>query len=141
MITIDITMLIQIVNIFILIGLLNIVLYRPIRGILQEREKQMHGMNKDIESYHKNAKMRLEEFDDKIADARSQAKNEFENAKSQAQSAGSEEIAGVRTEVDKYKNEQLAQIESQIKSAGEQLKGQVETFANEIASKVMGRAL
>ena len=58
MITMDKTLLIQIVNIFILMFLLNKVLYKPVLGILRERSKKMRGMQEDIEQSQKNAHLR-----------------------------------------------------------------------------------
>ncbi|MCK4839683.1 MAG: ATP synthase F0 subunit B [Desulfobulbaceae bacterium] len=141
MITIDFTMPIQIVNMLILIVIMNIVLYRPIRTILAEREKRISGLEKDVDEFNKNAKLRLEEFDAKLNDARSQAKAELDTARSEAQGAGAEKLAGIRKEADDKKAAGLAQIETQFATAGKELKGQVEGFASEMAAKIMGRAL
>ena len=141
MITIDLTMPIQIANILIMIVIMNIVLYKPIRTILIEREKRISGLEKDVEEFDKNAKLRLEEFDNKLNDARSKAKAELDNARGEAQAAGAEKLAEIRKEADGKKAESLAQIESQIKAASDELKGQVDGFASEMAAKIMGRAL
>ncbi|MFO7605344.1 MAG: ATP synthase F0 subunit B [Desulfurivibrionaceae bacterium] len=141
MITIDLTMPIQIINVLILIVIMNIVLYRPIRTILAEREKRVSGLEKDVEEFNKNARLRLEEFDAKLNDARSRAKAELDQARGEAQAAGAEKVAGIRKEVDTRKAESLAQIQEQIGKAGEELKVQVEGFASEMAAKVLGRAL
>jgi len=141
MITIDLTMPIQIANILILIVIMNIVLYRPIRTILAERDKRINGLEKDVDEFNKNAKLRLEEFDAKLNGARSQAKTELDNVRGDAQAAGAEKMAAIRKEVDDKKAESLTQIHDQITKAGEELKGQVEGFATEMAAKIMGRAL
>lgn len=141
MITIDLTMPIQIANILILIVIMNIVLYRPIRTILAEREKRINGLEKDVDEFNKNAKLRLEEFDAKLNDARSRAKAELDTARNEAQAGGSEKLAEIRKESDGKKAESLALIHDQIGKAGEELKGQVEGFATEMATKIMGRAL
>jgi len=141
MITIDLTMPFQIANILILIVIMNIVLYRPIRTILAEREKRISGLEKDVDEFNKNARLRLEEFDAKLNDARGRAKAELDTARGEAQSVGAEKLAGIRKEVDGKKAESLAQIQEQISKAGDELKGQVEGFASEMAGKVLGRAL
>lgn len=141
MITIDLTMPIQIANILILIVIMNIVLYRPIRAILAEREKKISGLEKDVEEFNKNAKLRLEEFDAKLNDARSKAKNALDNARGEAQGSGAEKLAGIRKEVDGRKAETLAQIREQVVKAGEELKGQVDGFAADMATKILGRTL
>jgi len=141
MITIDLTMPIQIANILILIVIMNIVLYKPIRTILAEREKRISGLEKDVDEFHKNAKLRLEEFDSKLNDARSRAKEELDTVRGEAQAAGSDKLAGIRKEADARKAENLAQIQDQFAKANEELKGQVEGFAAEMAGKIMGRAI
>ncbi len=141
MIDIDITMPIQIVNILILIVIMNIVLYKPIRTILEEREKKVEGLENDVTNFNKNARMRLEEFDQKIKEARNKAKSEYDALRTAAQATGAEKLGEIRKEADAAKAEQMKGIEAQFASAQQELKGQVEGFANDMASKVLGRAL
>lgn len=141
MITIDVTMPIQILNVLILIVILNAVLYKPIRTILADREKKITELNKDVENFNKNASLRLEEFDQKLNEARSKGKAELDAVRGAAQASGNEMLAGIRAEADSKKAEQLDQIKAQFASAQKELKGQVEGFAKEMASKVLGRAL
>lgn len=141
MIDIDLTMPIQIINMLLLIVILNAVLYRPIRNILIERQKKIGGLDADITNFNKNAKLRLDEFDQKIRDARSKAKVEFDAARSAAQGETGSKLAALRKEVEAAKAEQLQQIQQQFAAAQTALKGQIDTFATEMASKVLGRAL
>lgn len=141
MITIDLTMPIQIANILILIVIMNAVLYKPIRSILEERKKRLAGLDKDIETFNKNAELRLEEFDQKIQSARAKAKASFEEAKKAAQDQSGEKLGVLRKEVDAGKAEQLGSIKKQFEGAQQELKGQIDGFAADIASKVLGRAL
>ncbi len=141
MITIDLTMPIQIINMLLLIVILNAVLYRPIRTILIERQKKIGGLDADIANFNKNAKLRLDEFDQKIRDARGKAKAEFDAARAAAQGETGTKLAALRKEVETAKAEQLQQIQQQFAAAQAALKGQIDTFATEMASKVLGRAL
>ncbi len=141
MITIDLTMPIQIINMLLLIVILNAVLYRPIRTILIERQKKIGGLDADIANFNKNAKLRLDEFDQKIRDARGKAKAEFDAARSAAHSETGAKLASLRKDVEAAKAEQLQQIQQQFATAQSALKGQIDTFATEMASKVLGRAL
>lgn len=141
MITIDLTMPIQIINMLLLIVILNAVLYRPVRTILIERQKKVSGLDADIANFNKNAKLRLEEFDQKIREARTKGKAEYDAARSAAQAASSEKLAARRKEVEAVKAEQLQQVQQQFAAAQTALKGQIEMFASEMASKVLGRAL
>jgi F-type H+-transporting ATPase subunit b len=141
MVTIDITMFIQLVNILVLIVIMNAILYRPIRRILEQRQKKVADLEKEIENYNRNAALRLEEFDRKIQEARQNAKAEVDGQRGEAQSAAALKVTEVRGEFDQKKNEQFSQIEAQLTSVRQEMQGQIEGFARDMAGKVMGRAL
>ncbi|MFZ5774104.1 MAG: hypothetical protein ACOY3Z_01270 [Thermodesulfobacteriota bacterium] len=141
MITIDLTMPIHIVNMLLLIVILNAVLYRPIRSIIEERRKKITGLEEGIEQFKKNATLRGEEFEQKMKDARIKAKAEYDAARSAALVASNEKLAAIRKEADTAKGAQLSEIEKQFAAARTELRGQIDGFAGEMASKVLGRAL
>ena len=141
MITIDLTMLIQIANMLLLIVVLNAVLYKPIRSIIEERQKKIGGLDEGIDQFKKNAVLRQDEFGQKMKDARIRAKKEYETARNAALAESSEKLAGIRKEVDVQKTGQLAEIEKQFAVAQAELQGQISGFASEMAGKVLGRAL
>lgn len=141
MVTIDITMVIQMVNIVVLMFLLNGVLYKPIKKILKERSEKMQGMENDVAKFDQNARLRQEEVDAKMSKASGKAKAALDAARAEAQSAGDEKMASIKAEVDEFKDKQLAQINTQIGEAREGLKANLEGFAGDMASKILGRAL
>ena len=51
MVTIDITMVIQMINMVVLMFLLNGVLYKPVKKILKERSEKMQGMQNDVAKF------------------------------------------------------------------------------------------
>lgn len=141
MITIDITMVIQIINILVLIGIMNVVLYKPIRAMLAKREEKTYSLEKEIDTFHKNAKLRQEEIGRKMQEARVKAKAELEGARSSAQAVGGDKLAKIREEATADKTIRLSEIQQQIVSAREELQAQVAGFAAEIAGKIMGRSV
>ncbi|HCC54124.1 MAG TPA: hypothetical protein DEQ20_04245 [Desulfobulbaceae bacterium] len=141
MITIDLTMLIQIANMLLLIVVLNAVLYKPIRAIIEERQKKITGLDEGIDQYKKNSLLRLDEFAQKMKAARIRAKKEYEAARNAALAESTEKLAGIRKEVEEQKIGQLADIEKQFAVAQSELQSQVAGFASEMAGKVLGRAL
>ena len=141
MITIDLTMFIHLGNMLFLIVVLNTVLYRPVRKILAERKAKIADLGNEIETFQANAKSRSEEFDQKFRDARRNAKSEFDSARNEAQEAGAAKLKQIKEESDKVKADQLSKGGAYIKAAEQSLKGQVESFATDMAGKVLGRAL
>ncbi len=96
MITTDITLFIQVINMIILMFLLNGVLYKPVRKILKERSGKLLGMQEEISKFEKNAKLRQEEVDAKMAQASGKAKAALDSARAGAQAAGDEKLAAIK---------------------------------------------
>ncbi len=141
MIDIDITMVIQIVNVLLLIVVMNAVLYKPVLGILEKREKKLAAIESDAENYRKNAKLRGEEFDKKLLEVGQQAKAKLDAARNEAQEAGNATLAKIRGEAETSKASRLAEVKADLTSAQKDLTGQLGSFANEMASKILGRAV
>lgn len=141
MITIDITMVIQIINILIMIAVMNAILYKPVRTVLRKREEQLKSLEKAIETFDKNTKLRQDEIERKLREARSKAKATIEDAKGKAMAESTEKLTGVRTEVTTAKLQQLADIEKQVAAARDELRGQIDGFATEMAVKILGRSI
>ena len=141
MITIDITVVIQIINILILIVVMNAVLYRPVRTALAKRKEKVTELANSIETFKKNAELRKEEIARKLNEARSRAKEEIEKARSAAQAATAESLAKVRQEASANKTVQLGEIQKQFAEAQQQLSGQIGSFASDMAAKILGRSI
>ena len=141
MITIDLTMPIQILNIMILMMVLNAILYLPVRNILAKRKEKLESLATDVDNYKKNAQLRVEEFDNKMNEARRKAKAEFDGARASAQAAGNEKLAEIRGEADKAKAEQLGTVASEFTAAQKELTGKIDDFAKDMAGKILGRAV
>ncbi len=141
MITIDITLIIQVVNMIVLMFLLNGVLYKPIRKVLKERSGKMLGMQEEISKFEKNARLRQEEVDAKMAKASGKAKAALDSARAEAQVAGDEKLAAIKAEADAVKNAKLTELKAEIDSARTSLSEDLTGFATDMASKILGRSL
>jgi F-type H+-transporting ATPase subunit b len=141
MVTTDITLFIQIVNMVVLMFLLNGVLYKPIKNILRERSEKIKGMQENILKFEKNAKQRQEEVDAKMSLASGKAKAALDSARASAQAEGDAKIAKIRAEVDAAKEARLTELRAQIDSARTSLQGDLDGFAAEMAGKILGRSL
>lgn len=141
MITTDITLFIQIVNMVVLMFLLNGVLYKPIKNILKERSERLRGMQENISKFEKNAKLRQDEVDAKMAKASGRAKTALDSARAEAQAAGDAKLKAIRSEADSAKEAKLAELRAQIESARTSLQSNLQGFAADMASKILGRSL
>jgi F-type H+-transporting ATPase subunit b len=140
MITIDITLVIQMVNIFVLMFLLNAIIYKPVRKILRDRANKLQGMQDVVAKLQDNARRRQEEVDKKMVLASGKAKAAIDSARAGAQAAGDEKLAAIKAEADAEKNTQLAEVKVQIVTAGKELQANLDGFATAMASKILGRS-
>ncbi|MGW8194729.1 MAG: ATP synthase F0 subunit B [Desulforhopalus sp.] len=141
MITTDITLFIQIINMIVLMFLLNGVLYKPIRKVLKERSGKLRGMQDEISEFEKNAKLRQEEVDAKMALASGKAKAALDSARADAQAAGDEKLAAIKAEAEAAKDEKLSELKANIETVKASLQSNLDDFATEMASKILGRSL
>ncbi len=141
MITIDITLVIHIINMIVLMVVLNHILYKPVQSILEKRRDTLDSLNKDVEQFEQNARHRQKEVDKKMREASARAKEALDSARSEAQAAGDEKIAAIRSEADSEKEKQLAEIRAQVEAARKELLDGASDFAKEMAGKILGRSL
>lgn len=141
MVTIDITLIIQVVNMIVLMFLLNGVLYKPIRKVLKERSGKLQGMQEEISKFEKNARLRQEEVDAKMAKASGKAKAALDSARAGAQAAGDEKLAAIKAEAEAVKDAKLAELKAEVSSARTSLQADLTGFATDMASKILGRSL
>jgi len=141
MIDIDETVIIQIINIVVLIFVMNAVLYKPVRTVLAKRKEKLAELANAIETFKKNTELRKEEISRKLNEARSKAKEEIDKAKGNAQVSTAESLAQVRQKAMASKTDQLNEIQKQFTDARQQLSGQIDSFASEMAAKILGRSV
>lgn len=141
MITIDITMVIHIINMVVLMIVLNVILYKPVLGILAKRQEKLESLTNDVEQFEVNARHRQAEVDKKMREASARAKKALDGARSEAQTAGAEKLAAIRQESDSEKEKQLAEVKTQVDAARKELLDNATGFAQDMAGKILGRSL
>jgi len=137
----DASVLVQIVNFLVLIGVLNMVLYKPIRKILAQRKEKIEGLEKSIDSLHDGAGEKDKTYLDGIKSAR---KNGLVKKEELIQAA-SEEEKKVIEEINQKSQADLTAIREKILQDTDavrvSLEKEVDSFAEAIGQKILGRAI
>jgi F-type H+-transporting ATPase subunit b len=141
MISIDITVLIHIINMVALMIILNKVLYKPVLDIMDQRQDKLGTLSNDVEKFEKNAKDRQAKVDRKMREANTKAKAALDAARSEAEAAGAEKIAVIRQKADSEKEKELAGLEAQLETVRKELLDNTAGFAQDMAAKILGRSL
>ena len=141
MLNIDGTLILQIANFLVLLVVMNIILYKPIRGILAKREEEMASRQKTIDDYQGRVKDNEDAIESGMVSARKEGYLEKESLKTQ----GQEEEKGVLQEAGAAVERKLTaakqEIEIKITAARETLESEISGFSNELAEKILGRSV
>jgi F-type H+-transporting ATPase subunit b len=141
MIKVDGSLFVQIANFLVLIWLLNIVLYKPIRNVLIKRNEKIKGLEQNIDMFKKDAKEREDAFANGLKAARVKGLKEKEALLSTA----SEEERNIIEEINQKAQANLAEVRAKIVKDTEavriSLQREVEEFANAIGKKILGRTV
>jgi F-type H+-transporting ATPase subunit b len=141
MLNIDGTLILQIANFLVLLVVMNIVLYKPIRGILAKRDEEMASRQKMIDGYQGRVEDNEAAIENGMVSARKEGYQEKEALKAQ----GQEEEKGVLQEAGAAVERKLTaakqEIETKITAARETLESEISGFSNELAEKILGRSV
>jgi F-type H+-transporting ATPase subunit b len=140
MVDINWTVAVLIVNFLFLIFILNIVCYKPIRGILLQRKAKFEGLENGITSAQQEAEGKDQAFADGVKQARAKGQREKERL---VQAAADEEkniIEEINTKAKADLEAMKAKITSDTEAVKAALEKDVSTFADAITQKILGRA-
>ncbi|MCB2149028.1 MAG: ATPase [Deltaproteobacteria bacterium] len=139
MVSVDASIVLQIANFLLLIWILNMVLYKPIRKILLERKEKMVGMQSDIDGAAQQVKSKEDAYVDGIRQARAAGQKE----KEALMEAAAEEEKAIIGKINESAQAELKNVKEKItqemgtvKAALEQ---EIDAFADAIGQKILGR--
>ncbi len=139
MIDIDWTLFMQIANFLFLVFLLNMVLFRPIRGILKERQGLIAGMQSEISTLTETEQGVRQDIQSELQSARKSGINKRDMIKQEGSAVEAGMLEKAKAEADAEMAQMVAKIKADIAAAREALRPQVESFALDLATKILGR--
>ena len=141
MIDIDWTLGAQLITFLVLVFLLNMVLFRPIRTALKERKAKLDAQASDISLMETQGQGLDSEIKDKLAAARREGAVARETLKGEGAAAEASLLAEVKKEADLEWSRVEQKIKDDMARARESLKAQAQSFAQLLATKILGREL
>jgi len=141
MIDIDWTVYAQIINFLLLVFLLNVVLFRPIRNALKERQAKLLAQETEINLLTDQGRSLEDEIREELAAARRAGAGARETLKQE----GAQAEVTLLEEVKRQAELEWATVEKKIQAdmakARASLQTQAQTFAQLLATKILGREL
>ncbi len=141
MVSLDYTILVQMVNFIILIFILNALLYKPILGIIGKRKQKMDESASEIKHMNQTVEQKMAEYEEKVRLAKVDAMEQKNAIVKQGSDVAKGIIDAVRGEIPAMMEQFHAKMEKEVEEARAILHSQSQKISLDIAEKVLGRSI
>jgi F-type H+-transporting ATPase subunit b len=139
MVNIDGSIVVQMVNFLVLIWILNMVLYKPIRRILLERKTKVSGLQSDIDG----SALQVKDKENSYAEGVRQARAAGQKEKEALMQAAMEEEKAIISKINASAQAELkavkVKIAQEVGTVKAALEEEIDAFADAIGQKILGR--
>lgn len=141
MINVDWTMILQFVNFLVLMAVLNVLLYRPLRNVLAQRKEKIDGSHQRAKDLETQIEEKMTRYQEQLQDAKMKGSQERAEMRSAATAEEAKIVGAAREEAGQRLQELKAKVAEEAAAAETTLKTGTAALAGSIASKVLGRTL
>ena len=141
MINLDITFIFQLVNFLVLMLVLNVLLYKPVRKLLADRDAEIAGGHAKADEVDRDVQDKMEKYEARLHEAKVKASEERSILKKAALAEEAVLLDKARKEATDSVNALKGQVAKEAAVAREYLKEQTRSLSLEICEKVLGRRL
>lgn len=139
MISINATLVVQIVNFLVLIWILNILLFKPIFKIIEEREHSIEKSKSEIKHLRTQAEHKTLTIEAEMSRARKSAAERKETVRGQAVAQAEDIMGRARTQAQEHISAIETEAENQVNEIRQSLDEYKGAIVEMVLLKVMGR--
>lgn len=141
MVSLDYSLGIQIINFLLLIFILNVLLYKPILGLIDKRRKQFEASETEIKRLRETVEQKMAAYEEKLRQAKTTAVEQKNEIIRQGADEAKTVIDAVRAEIPGMMERFQDRMDGEIGAAKKILTDHSQQLSVEIAEKVLGRSL
>lgn len=141
MITLDLTFIIQIVNFFILMTVLNVFLFKPVRKVLADRETELAGARKKAADVDSDVQEKMALYEARLREVKMRAHDDRSVMIKDAQAEEAATLERARKEASDALGAIKSKVAQEAADAKNLLREQARSLSLEICEKVLGRSL
>lgn len=136
-ISLDITFLIQLVNFFISLLIINSLIIKPIRTVIARRKSIIDADNNDTEKFTKSMNDCNLQYEERIRAVRAKMADERDACKKSAEDAARGVLGKANDEARAIRQESTQRIQSESQEALQALQANVSAFSKEALAKIL----
>jgi len=140
-IDIDLAFVIQLINFLVLILVLNVFLYKPIRKVLADRQAALTGAKSRAAQVEEEVAQRMAEYEERLRSMKAATGAERGELKKEAQAQEASILGKARAEATQTIEAMKAKVAKEAAEARVLLQEQAKALSSEICAKVLGRSL
>ena len=125
--------------VIVLVFVLNTFLFKPLRGIIDERQRRTDQAQSELDEARAVQNQRLDEIELRLKDARRDAFEIRDEAAREGRATRDELMAEARAEAQKVAEQARAEIAADLETARGDLEAEAERLSQMITDRVMGR--
>ncbi|MBU2490862.1 MAG: ATP synthase F0 subunit B [Proteobacteria bacterium] len=141
LITINATVIAQMVSFLIFLFLINRLMFKPLRGVMREREERVEAAGAEI----RQTREKMEGLQAELAVFEAAARKEALEVKERLDAEGGKEADGIlaeaRKKVEHTRQETVQKVEAQIAEARKSLETEARDLGMAVMEKILGRSL
>ena len=141
MITLDLAFAVQIINFGILVLVLNLALYKPIRGILAQRRQEVASARERALAVDQQVDGKVSEYEARLRDAKAEVGAKRAELVKEAQAEEAALLEKARSEAAASLTALRARVVKESADARGLLQQQAQVLSGEICEKILGRSL
>jgi len=141
MIEINLAFLVQLINFGILVLVLNIFLYKPIRKVLADRRQVIDSARDKAASVDEEVRIKMAQYEARLRGAKTEAGTRRAESLKQAQLEETALIEKARKEASDTLASIRVRVAKEAADARELLKQQAELLSGDICEKILGRSM
>ena len=140
LISINETLIFQVISFLIFLFIINRIMFRPLRKVMNERETYIENVQKDIVA----AENQFEDLTNQIQAQENEVRDEAFKQKEQLEATGSQQaaeiMASTREEIDALRAEAQKEVNAQISAARKHVQKESEDLSTQIIETVLYRS-
>lgn len=139
MISINATLLVQIVNLLVLIFILNRIMYKPLAKMIGERSATLKGGVAEAAALQEKAAESQSQYRRQLGRGREQVRDRLEEVRRKAEEDARRVIDEAQVKARAETEKLVAGIQAEMAQAQGEIRAQAEAVATSMASRVLGR--
>jgi F-type H+-transporting ATPase subunit b len=139
MISINATLLVQIINLLVLIFILNRMMYKPISKMVAERTATLKGGMAEAASLREQVVGTKADYSHQLGLGRQKVRDRLEEVRRKTEGEARQVIEEAQTKAKGQAEEMVASIQGEMAQARGEIRDQAERVAKDMAGRILGR--